>query len=73
MSAADYDLAPDLPALPTPKPREVTVAFEWGDQAKMVISRSPRQRWIDMCWQLLGMQRDIAQRQVHGPGTTKFR
>ena len=29
-------------------------------------------RWVSIAMQLLGMQRDIAQRQVHGPGTTKF-
>lgn len=29
-------------------------------------------RWLAIWAQLLGMQRDIAQRQVHGPGTTKF-
>lgn len=46
-------------------PKQITVTLEQGD---LVISRSPRQRWIDMCWQLLGMQRDIAQRRVHGPG-----
>ena len=57
------------PALPTPKPREITITL---DQGEMVISRSPRQRWVDMCWQLLGMQRDIAQRQAHGPGSTKM-
>ena len=30
-------------------------------------------RWLTIYLQLLGMQRDIAQRQVHGSGTTKFR
>jgi hypothetical protein len=30
-------------------------------------------RWLAFAAQLLGMQRDIAQRQVHGPGTTKIR
>lgn len=30
-------------------------------------------RWLNIYLQLLGMQRDIAQRQVHGPASTKFR
>jgi hypothetical protein len=30
-------------------------------------------RWLTIYLQLLGMQRDIAQRQVHGPGTGKIR
>lgn len=51
-------------------PKQITVTLERGE---LVITRSPRQRWIDMCWQLFGMQRDIAQRQVHGPGSSKAR
>lgn len=30
-------------------------------------------RWLVIYLQLLGMQRDIAQRQAHGPGSTKIR
>ena len=70
MSMCECNPAPLEPALPSSKPRGITVAL---DQGEIVTSRSPRQRWIDMCWQLLGMQRDIAQRQVRGPGSTKFR
>jgi hypothetical protein len=51
-------------------PKQVTVSLDHGE---LVIIRWPRQRWIDICWQLLGMQRDIAQRQVHDPGIGKVR
>ena len=37
------------------------------------MSAADYDRWVSIAMQLLGMQRDIAQRQVHGPGTTKFR
>ena len=37
------------------------------------MSAADYDRWVSMVIQILGMQRDIAQRQVHGPGSTKFR
>jgi hypothetical protein len=37
------------------------------------MSAADYDRWVSVIAQLLGMQRDIAQRQTQGPGTTKFR
>lgn len=69
MNIREYGSAPEMPILPTPKPREVTVELGEGH---LLITRSHRQRWIDICWQLLGMQIDIARRQSRGTGSTKF-
>jgi hypothetical protein len=41
--------------------------------AERSMSTDGARRWLMLCYQLLGMQRDIAQRQIHGPGSGKAR
>ena len=52
-----------------PKPEMVTVTLDHLN-GEMVVSRTPRQQWVSMCWHLYRMQQDIAQAARHTPGTT---